>query len=408
VGLAAAGESPADVNPNWIWKDGKRTLKVFVNTGDPAVDAVVMQSINAWNTAATGWTLDPTGTATSNDVAYVSGTLGRMGGGRASADGREQAGITHVTLTYDPHPVEGFTWGNGITQLTKSQAGTVMHELGHNLGLGHGGGLRSTSRNIYDPGDAVTGDGNATTPSTADISFARQTANPPDAGAPPPAQAAAVLGPTSADTQLNVGGTIVDFPAGVYVTSSTTVTLTTDAPELLANNTSAVGSGLALMKGLDITSSGLTAQPQVSAAAPSINVTVPYTNSPSVRLDVNDPDYGPFVESSLTPFYYDLASNRWLALAGSATVNTSAHTITFSFSPTLLLSSTKFTPTSAQDPFTTVLQIAIAGAQQPLAQPPSVPALPLSWSVLLTAGVLGAGVGEILRRRRATLRESAA
>jgi hypothetical protein len=310
--------------------------------------------------------------------------------------------IGQATITYDPRPKEGFTWGNGATKQTKSLAGTVMHELAHTFGLDHGGAERSMSRNMYDPGDGVTGDGNATTLSAADISYARQTANPPDAGAPPPANATAVLGPTSPDTPLNVAGTIVDFPPGVYITSSTTVTMTTAKPELLANNTSAVGSGLGIMKGLDVVSVGLTAPPQVSAAAPNINVTVAYTSSPSVLLDINDPDYGPFVETSLTLFYYDVASNQWLALAGSATVNPSAHTITFSLSPTLLLNSTKLTPTSPQNPNARVLQIAIAGVQQPLAAPASTPALPPSWIVLLSAGVLGAGVSEILRRRRAT------
>ena len=400
-----AGPSMGGISDSWDWKGKARKLKVFYDfkdtdkLGDKLMKDIMDEAIKNWNDvkADTGWEFETGGTEADHHVRIkVDDTLNKYSG--AVSTGLPGAGNTsreveHRTITFDPTPQHSdgtkFDWDAAGKNKddTKNPVSTAKHELSHMLRLSHQGGNRTTTGKIKDPTGKVTKGDDVLTVSQDDKNEAKKSSTAPiktsqAPGVPGTNAFALVPGfPLELPVPVKTPDLTLTVPGSAF-TSNAILTLSRTDLSSMPLPFDVPAGVFNMLKGAHIDITGVPGIPGLTDAL--FTLTIPYEDGAEGEgflIDVNDPDYGRLIESTLRPFLYDPLAQSWLsidpaALGGSYVLDTVNDVAQLRLPSSLLF---KFP--DPNDPVTGTLFLSIAAT--PVPEPAT--------TLLLLIGVLAAG-----------------
>lgn len=326
----------AGIDDSFDWKDGKRKLKVFYDfdqdndkLGDKKLKDIMDEALKNWNDVKgeTGWEFESGGTKDDYDVRVrVKDDLNRFDGAVVTGfpkDGAKSREVTKMTVWFDPTPKsstgENLEWDSAgkDKDKTKNPVGSAKHELTHVLRLNHQGGVRSTTKKLKDPQGHITKDDDVTTPSQDDKDEAKKSSTAPikissAGGGPATAVNLAVLGyPLELPFAVSTPDVSLFIPETAFLNEVDVFLSRTSLYSMPFDVETPIGADV-LLKGIHIDVTGVAGTPQLTRSL--MEITIPYEDGiegEGFSIDVGDPDYGPFRETSLFPYFYNPLAQQW-------------------------------------------------------------------------------------------------
>lgn len=336
LGLTLTNFAFAGIDDSFDWKDGKRKLKVFYDfdqtndkLGDQKLKDIMDEALKNWNDVKgeTGWEFESGGTKDDHDVRIrVKDNLDRFDGAATSGfpkDGAKSREVTKMTVYFDPTPKtntgDDLEWDSAgkDKDKTKNPVASAKHELTHIMRLNHQGGLRSETKKLKDPQGRFTKGDDVTTPSQDDKDEAKKSSTAPikissAGGGPASAVNLAVLGyPSELPFAVSNPNASLFIPETAFLNEADVFFSRTSLYSMPFDVETPIGVDH-LIKGIHIDVTGVSGAPELTRIL--MEITIPYEDGVEGQgflIDVGDPEYGPFLETSLSPYFYNPLDQRW-------------------------------------------------------------------------------------------------
>lgn len=382
--LLGSNVSHAGVDTEWDWVGKKRELKVWINVpadanlGGVKVSDAVSAAKREINSAGSNWKLEE-GSREEHDIEIrLADVNENTGGGMNETVLNRQREASKWTMTIDPEPKEGKKWGS--TGDTYDPITVIIHELLHKLRIVHQGSTTGQSRNMADP--SLPGDHQRTL-SDEDKNDLRESDDVPTQK---DSQNAGPSSPGQKNFQLR--STSVIFPAQMFQTDvEIGFSLTSDFETVIEPFNIPHFDDYRIIRGVLLDITGAT----VDEASGLVSFVLEYMDE---GFDLDDPQYLPVEEKTLTVFIYDIAKGFWEEAAALNVLHDElGNFFAFDLDVDDLLSDNNF-GFDAKEPSTAFTFVAIGGLEGPY---PPAGAVDYDWIISgdnMYSGVLGnVGIG---------------